>query len=80
MTVFLVCRYYLRVSAFDLLLRLLWVVNRLHHYAVWLFNPPQQAIEAVRLSWVFCENCLSVFYEFFHSMIIVLSQWGLLFF
>jgi len=34
----------------------------------------------VPLSWVFCENCLSVFCEFFHSMITVLSQWEPLFF
>ena len=32
------------------------------------------------LSWAFCENCLSVFYEFFRSMIRVASQWEPLFF
>ena len=25
-----------------------------------IFNPPQQAIEALSLSWVFCDSCLSV--------------------
>jgi hypothetical protein len=39
------------------------------------FLPPPQAIEAVQLSWAFCENCLSVFCEFFHSMMTVLLRW-----
>jgi hypothetical protein len=34
-----------------------------------------QAIELVQVSWAFCENCLSVFCEFFHSMTAVLAQW-----
>jgi hypothetical protein len=42
--------------------------------------PPQQANEAVQLSWAFCENCLSVFCEFFHSMITELLHWAPLFF
>ena len=39
------------------------------------FLPPQQANEAVQASWAFCENCLSVFCEFFHSMMPALSRW-----
>jgi len=39
------------------------------------YNPLQQAIETVQLSWVFRENCLSVFCEFFRGMITVLFQW-----
>jgi len=34
-----------------------------------------QAIELLQVTWVFCENCLSVFCEFFHSMTAVLAQW-----
>ncbi len=44
------------------------------------FLPLQQAIEIVQLSWVFRENCLSVFCEFFRGMITVLFQWVPLFF
>jgi hypothetical protein len=40
------------------------------------FLPPPQAIDSVPSSWAFCENCLSVFCEFFHSMMTVLNRWG----
>ena len=40
------------------------------------FLPPPQAIEAVPSSWAFCENCLSVFCEFFHGMMTALNRWG----
>ena len=42
--------------------------------------PPQQAIEAVVLAWAFCDSCLSVFCEFWRSMIMLLSQWVPLFY
>jgi len=34
-----------------------------------------QAIDVLPVSWVFCENCLSVFCEFFHSMMPAVHQW-----
>ena len=34
-----------------------------------------QAIAVCPLSWAFCENCLSVFCEFFHGMIAGMPQW-----
>ena len=34
-------------------------------FIVFDLPPPPQAIEAVPLSWAFCENCLSVLCEFF---------------
>jgi hypothetical protein len=34
-----------------------------------------QAIAVLPVSWGFCENCLSVFCEFFHSMIPATQQW-----
>ena len=37
--------------------------------------PPQQAIEAVVLAWAFCDSCLSVFCEFWRSMVMLLPQW-----
>ncbi len=44
-------------------------------FLILTLNPLQQAIEAVRLSWAFRENCLSVLCEFFRGMITVLFQW-----
>jgi len=44
------------------------------------YNPPQQAIYPAPLSWAFCENCLNVFCEFFHSMITVRDKWAPLIF
>ncbi len=40
------------------------------------YLPPPQAIEAVPLSWAFCENCLSAICEFFHSMMTALNRWA----
>jgi hypothetical protein len=34
-----------------------------------------QTIAVLLVSWAFCENCLSVFCEFFHSMIAATQQW-----
>jgi hypothetical protein len=34
-----------------------------------------QAIAVLPVSWAFCENCLSVFCEFFHSMMPATQQW-----
>ena len=47
----------------------------LYHVFLILFHL-SQAIEAEQVSWGFCENCLSVFCEFFHGMMAALSQWG----
>jgi len=40
------------------------------------FNPPQQASERVLLAWAFCASCLSVFCEFWHSMVTIPFRWG----
>ena len=45
-------------------------------FIVFDLPPPPQAIEAVPLSWAFCENCLSVLCEFFHSMMTALNRWA----
>ena len=34
-----------------------------------------QAIDVLPVSWAFCENCLSVFCELFHSMVPAAQQW-----
>ncbi|MBT8119947.1 MAG: hypothetical protein KJN89_09550 [Gammaproteobacteria bacterium] len=34
-----------------------------------------QAIDVLPVSWAFCENCLSVLCEFFHSMMPAAQQW-----
>ena len=44
-------------------------------FSLLTFSHISQAVESVKVSWVFCENCLSVFCEFFHSMAAVLAQW-----
>jgi len=44
-------------------------------FSLLISNHISQAIVLVQVSWAFCENCLSVFCEFFHSMAAVLTQW-----
>jgi hypothetical protein len=39
------------------------------------FSRISQAIDVLAVSWTVCENCLSVFCEFFHSMIPAVQQW-----
>ncbi|MBT8120066.1 MAG: hypothetical protein KJN89_10155 [Gammaproteobacteria bacterium] len=39
------------------------------------FSRISQAIDVLPVSWAVCENCLSVFCEFFHSMVPAAQQW-----
>ena len=52
---------------------LIHIVRVLHYF--W-FCPLQQAIETPFLSWAFCASCLSVFCEFWRSMITTVAQWA----